>query len=489
MVKQGTNPWYVGASLAGPGGASEGYYAVTFTDDKKVMTTYANYLDNRPRELNYRLASIVPTFTVAFQTDGTAGSSLTGTTSQTVPSGGSSTAVTANAPMGYHIVNWTGTGGFTSTANPVTVTNVTQAMTITANFAINQYAVTFQTDGTPGATLTGTTNQTVNHGASSTAVTATVPTGYHFVNWTGTGGFTSADNPVTVTSVTQAMTITANYAITRTVVISTRTKTVAGSFFVGDNVTYTITIANTGTVDQTDNAGHELVDVLPPTLALVSAGATTGTAGVDLTTGTVTWNGSILQSGSVTITVTATVRSTTAIGGVVANQGDISYDADADGTNEASALTDDPAVVGPSDPTSFVVLPRPLSFYTITPCRLVDTRNANGPSGGPGLVGGATRAFPVQGHCGVPTGAKAVALAVTAIQPSGAGYFALFPSDVARPLVSTVHYSGGEFARASNVTVRLADYATHPEADLALYAYVHPAGSAHVVLDVTGYFQ
>jgi hypothetical protein len=565
MVKQGTNPWYVGAALAGPGAASEGYYAVTFTDDQKVMTTYANYLSDRPRELNYRLASIASGFTVSFQTDGTPGATLTGTTSQTVPSGGdctavtanvptgyhfvswtgtggytssdnpvtvtnvtqnmtitanyainqytvtfqtdgtpgatltgttsqtvsyggSSTAVTANAPTGYHLVNWTGTGGFTSTANPVTVTNVTQAMTITANFAINQYAVTFQTDGTPGATLTGTTSQTVNHGGSSAPVTANVPTGYLLVNWTGTGGFTSTDNPVTVTNVTQAMTITANFAM-KTVVISTRTKTVAGSFFVGDDVTYTITIANTGTVDQTDNPGHELVDVLPSTLALVSAAATTGTAGVDLPTGTVTWDGSIAKGGSVTITVTATVRSTAAVGDVVANQGQISYDADADGTNEASALTDDPAVVGPSDPTSFVVLSRPLSFYTVTPCRLVDTRKANGPSGGPALVGGATRAFPVQGHCGVPTGARAVALIVTAVQPSGRGHFVLFPSDIARPLASSVNFAGGEPAKAGNVTIGLADYATYPEADLSLYAYVRPAGSAHVVLDVAGYFQ
>ena len=121
--------------------------------------------------------------------------------------------MTANAPTGYHLVNWTGTGGFTSTANPVTVTNVTQAMTVTANFAVNQYAVTFQTDGTAGATLTGTTSQTVNHGSSGTAVAANAPTGYHLVDWTGTGGFTSTANPLTVTNVTQAMAVTANFAV------------------------------------------------------------------------------------------------------------------------------------------------------------------------------------------------------------------------------------------------------------------------------------
>ncbi len=212
LLKQGTSPWYVGVALAGPT-TPEGYYVVTFTSDNKVMTAYANYLDTRPRELQYRLASLTPSFTVSFQTDGTAGATLSGTTNQAVAPGGDSTAVTANVPTGYHFVNWTGTGGFTSTANPVTVTNVTQAMTITANYAINQYAVTFQTDGTAGAGLTGVTSQMVNHGASSSAVTATAPTGFHLVNWTGTGGFTSTANPVTVTNVTQAMTITAHFAI------------------------------------------------------------------------------------------------------------------------------------------------------------------------------------------------------------------------------------------------------------------------------------
>ena len=89
-------------------------------------------------------------------------------------------------------------------------------MTITANFAITQHTVTFQTDGTTGSTLTGTAIQTVNDGSNSTAVTANAPTHYHFVNWTGTGGFvTTATNPVTVNNVTQDMTITANFAITQ----------------------------------------------------------------------------------------------------------------------------------------------------------------------------------------------------------------------------------------------------------------------------------
>ena len=57
----------------------------------------------------------------------------------------------------------------------------------------------------------------------------------------------------------------------------------------------------------------------------------------------------------------------------------------------------------------------PFQFHTLTPCRLVDTRNPNGPSGGPILASLATRSFPVQGLCGVPVGAKAVAIGHSAL--------------------------------------------------------------------------
>ena len=67
---------------------------------------------------------------------GNNGGTVTGSTSQSVGLGGSTTQVTAVPTTGHHFVNWTGTGGFvTSTANPLTVTNITASQVITANFA------------------------------------------------------------------------------------------------------------------------------------------------------------------------------------------------------------------------------------------------------------------------------------------------------------------------------------------------------------------
>ena len=56
------------------------------------------------------------------------------------------------------------------------------------------------------------------------------------------------------------------------------------------------------------------------------------------------------------------------------------------------------------------------AFYPLPPCRIADTRNADGPFGGPSLSGGQSRAFSVQASdCKVPAGALAYSLNITAI--------------------------------------------------------------------------
>jgi uncharacterized repeat protein (TIGR01451 family)/filamentous hemagglutinin family protein len=132
------------------------------------------------------------------------------------------------------------------------------------------------------------------------------------------------------------------------------TKTASGSFTVGGTVTYTVTLTNSGTGAQGDNPGNELTDVLPPTLALVSATATSGAAVANTGTNTVTWNGAIPAAGTVTITITATILPAAA-GMTVSNQGTISYDSDANGTNDATAQTDDPGAAGAANPTTIQV--------------------------------------------------------------------------------------------------------------------------------------
>ncbi|MDO9043190.1 MAG: FG-GAP-like repeat-containing protein, partial [Desulfocapsaceae bacterium] len=170
------------------------------------------------------------TLTYAAGTNG----SITGATPQTVNHGGIGTAVTAVPATGYHFVNWS--DGLTTASR--TDSNVTADISVSANFAINTYTYTLSYTAGANGSITGTTSQTVNHGASGTTVTAVPATGYHFVNWSD--GVTTASR--IDSNVTADISVTANFAT-------------------GTNDPYTLTYtagANgsiTGTTPQTVNRG------------------------------------------------------------------------------------------------------------------------------------------------------------------------------------------------------------------------------------------
>ncbi|MGE5232816.1 MAG: hypothetical protein ACM3OB_01805, partial [Acidobacteriota bacterium] len=197
-------------------------------------------------------------------------------------------------------------------------------------------------------------------------------------------------------------------------------------------------------------------------------------------TNTVTWNGSIAAAGSVTITITATIQVGVTAGTVVSNQGAIAYDATSSGANSASALTDDPSLPGSADPTSFTV--RDGFYFTLTPCRLFDTRNANGPYGGPALAAGTTRTFVAAGQCGVPVDAKQVSINITVTQPTAAGDLRVYPTGIATPLVSIINYSANQ-TRANNGVVALG-----ASGDFVVQCD-QSSGTVQVIVDVNGYFK
>jgi len=241
-------------------------------------------------------------------------------------------------------------------------------------------------------------------------------------------------------------------------------------------------LSNTGDGAQPNvAASDELTDVLPSSLALVSARATAGTATATPATNTVVWNGSIAAGDSVTVTIQATVEAATALGAVVSNQGSVRYDGDGDGTNETTVPTDDPGPPGASDATAFTVAPPPpaSSFYTLTPCRLVDTRAADGPAIAPGAV----RTFALAGACGLPPGARSVSLNVTVVAGSGPGNVVVYPGDLSAPLASTLNFAAGQ-TRANFAIVGLA---TNGAGTVAVKN--RASADVHVLLDTVGYFQ
>jgi hypothetical protein len=119
------------------------------------------------------------------------------------------------------------------------------------------------------------------------------------------------------------------------------------------------------------------------------------------------------------------------------------------------------------------------ALYALTPCRLFDSRSAG--TGAP-LAAESQTIVPARGHCGIPFTATSVALNVTVTAPTAAGFVRVFPSGTALPTTSVVNYAAGR-TRANNTLVMLGSTGA---VDVQIGQTV---GTAHVVVDVSGYFQ
>ena len=128
----------------------------------------------------------------------------------------------------------------------------------------------------------------------------------------------------------------------------------------------------------------------------------------------------------------------------------------------------------------------PYQLYTLTPCRVVDTRNPTGPLGGPSLSGGATRSFPITGNCGIPSTAKAVVFNVAIVTPNGSGNMRIWPYNTPMPLVATINFDAGVAAIANGA---ISPLTTSAIANISVYLATGAGTTADLVLDVTGYFQ
>ena len=123
-----------------------------------------------------------------------------------------------------------------------------------------------------------------------------------------------------------------------------------------------------------------------------------------------------------------------------------------------------------------------LAFYTLPPCRVADTRNPNGPLGGPYLSGGAKRDFPVlESDCMIPQqGAVAYSFNFTAVPKGGQplGYLTVWPSGKNQPVVSTLN------APTGTVVANAALVPAGTGGDIEAYA----SNNTDLVIDVNGYF-
>jgi len=122
-------------------------------------------------------------------------------------------------------------------------------------------------------------------------------------------------------------------------------------------------------------------------------------------------------------------------------------------------------------------------FYSLTPCRLVDTRGTTGELGGPRLKAQTPRSFPLLQSTCIPSGLdiKAYSLNFTVVpNPSGQqlGYLTVWPKGESQPTVSTLNNP------TATVVANAAIVPAGTGGDIEVYAY----NTTDLLIDIDGYF-
>jgi hypothetical protein len=114
-----------------------------------------------------------------------------------------------------------------------------------------------------------------------------------------------------------------------------------------------------------------------------------------------------------------------------------------------------------------------LSLYTVTPCRVFDSRQVPGSL----PVNGQINIQMTGGTCGIPNSVSAFVLNATVFPPGSMGFLALWPEGQSQPVVSTLNAVDG--ALTSNMAIV-------PGTNGWISAYV--TAPTQLFLDVYGYF-
>jgi uncharacterized protein (DUF2141 family) len=416
---------------------------------------------------------------------------------------GSGTVVTLTqaAAAGSSFAGWS--GACTGTGSCQVTVDAAKSVTATFSLSSGTYTLTVAKAGTGTGTVTSSPAG-INCGADCTeayspgtvvTLTQTAPAGSYFVGW---GGFCGGTGSCSVT-MNAAKSVTATFSSSPTLTVSKA----------GDG-TGTVTSSPAGI-----NCGADCSEVYSPgTVVTLTAspaagsaftgwsGFCGGTGSCQVTMNAVKWVSASFVSNAYTLTVTNTGDGS---GRVTSSPAGIDCGIDCDqlyNRGTVVTLTASPgagstfrgwsgACSGTAtcrvtiDATKNVIadfsIPQPGGFYTIVPCRALDTRNP-APNGGPALAAGETRVVSLVGVCGIPASARAVSVNLTVIQPTRAGNLRLFPADVPLPLVSSLNY-GAWVTRSNDAIAGLSASGT-----LAVRC-TQPSGTAHVTLDVNGYFE
>ncbi|HEX2836379.1 MAG TPA: M36 family metallopeptidase [Thermoanaerobaculia bacterium] len=127
----------------------------------------------------------------------------------------------------------------------------------------------------------------------------------------------------------------------------------------------------------------------------------------------------------------------------------------------------------------------PALFYTMTPCRLLDTRNDSYGA----LAGGTTRTITpyYSGGCYVPSNTRALVVNVTVVAPTANGFLTIFPGPDARPNTTTTSFRIGK-TRSNNAIITMLPLSSQTYGT-SFNVYNGSTVPVHFIIDVFGYFN
>ncbi|HEY3438513.1 MAG TPA: N-acetylmuramoyl-L-alanine amidase, partial [Actinotalea sp.] len=232
--------------------------------------------------------------------------------------------------------------------------------------------------------------------------------------------------------------------------------------------------------------------LIGPSVSATSVAQGQGVTVRAATLGNISWRLDVVDARTGVALASSTGLAQQALGGVVAgwdgrNQigqpvGTGPYLLTLSGTDSTSGAPVRPyavtvQVTGSQNPPTVAAVPLVgnLTFVPITPVRALDTRpyaQSIGPDSRVDVV--------VAGTASVPADAKAVAVNITLVNPSAVTHVRAWPAGQPRPLTSVLNGDAARAATASGVVLGVGG-----EGKISLY---NNAGSAHLVVDVTGYY-
>lgn len=133
-----------------------------------------------------------------------------------------------------------------------------------------------------------------------------------------------------------------------------------------------------------------------------------------------------------------------------------------------------------------------LTYTPVTPCRIIDTRNAGGVLAAGtthGFKGWSTTNYASQGgaatsNCNIPANTDTAAIVVnfTVVTPSTGGYITAYPSDVVQPLAASLNFNAAD-VKGNNAILKLNQTGVG-----VTHLNIYTTSTTHLVADVVGYY-